>query len=229
MSEYMEKHSVARLIGAPPGYVGYEEGGHLTEAVRRDPYSVVLMDEIEKAHPDVSTSCCRSWTTGRLTDGKGGRSISLNSVVIMTSNLGTSSTAFSSYEEMQTSVMNAVRAAFKPEFLNRLDDIIVFHPLDEEDVRAIARLRAGDLAVRLRRKGLELRVSDEAIAELARKGFDPVYGARPLKRLIQKSVENRVASAILAGKVGDGDIVSVSFRNGEFHVDSTPSREKPDA
>ena len=125
--------------------------------------------------------------------------------------------------------MNAVRAAFKPEFLNRLDDIIVFHPLDEEDVRAIARLRIGDLAARLRRKGLELRVSDEAIAELARKGFDPVYGARPLKRLIQKSVENRVANAILAGKVGDGDTVSVSFRNEEFHVDSTPSREKPDA
>jgi ATP-dependent Clp protease ATP-binding subunit ClpB len=229
MSEYMEKHSVARLIGAPPGYVGYEEGGFLTESVRRQPYTVILLDEIEKAHTEVFNILLQILDDGRLTDGQGRTVDFSNSMVIMTSNLGTSSTAFSSYEEMQTSVMNAVRAAFKPEFLNRLDDIIVFHPLDEEDVRAIARLRVGDLAARLRRKGLELRVSDEAIAELARKGFDPVYGARPLKRLIQKSVENRVASAILAGKVGDGDIVSVSFRNGEFHVDSTPSREKPDA
>ena len=229
MSEYMEKHSVARLIGAPPGYVGYEEGGFLTESVRRQPYTVVLLDEIEKAHTEVFNILLQILDDGRLTDGQGRTVDFSNSMIIMTSNLGTSSTTFSSYQEMQTSVMNAVRAAFKPEFLNRLDDIIVFHPLGEEDVRAIARLRIGDLAARLSRKGLELRVSDEAIAELARKGFDPVYGARPLKRLIQKSVENRVANAILAGKVGDGDTVSVSFRNGEFHVDSTPSRERPDA
>ena len=226
MSEYMEKHSVARLIGAPPGYVGYDEGGYLTEAVRRRPYSVVLFDEIEKAHPDVFNILLQIMDDGRLTDGHGRTVDFSNTVLIMTSNLGTSGETAEDLEAMEATVMHAIRSAFKPEFLNRLDDIIVFHPLDEQDVRAITRLQITDLEDRLSRKGMTLEVDEDVICELAHRGFDPVYGARPLKRLIQKTVENGIARTILDGTVADGDVVRISLRGGEVVVEPVDIGEK---
>jgi len=219
MSEYMEKHSVARLIGAPPGYVGYEEGGHLTEAVKRDPYSVVLMDEIEKAHPDVFNVLLQILDDGRLTDGKGRTVDFTNCVVIMTSNLGTSLRDSSvDYEGMRSSVMDAVQSHFKPEFLNRLDDIIVFHALSNDEIRRITELQIEDLRKRLALKGLDIEVSSEVVSELAREGYDPVYGARPLKRLIQRKLENRIATALLRGVVKEGDTIVVSAGDREIEV-----------
>jgi ATP-dependent Clp protease ATP-binding subunit ClpB len=219
MSEYMEKHSVARLIGAPPGYVGYEEGGYLTEAVRRDPYSVVLMDEIEKAHPDVFNILLQILDDGRLTDGKGRTVDFTNCIVIMTSNLGTSLRDSSvDYEGMRSGVMDAVRSHFKPEFLNRLDDIIVFHALTDEEILRIAELQIEDLRKRLALKGLGIEVDSEVVSELARKGYDPVYGARPLKRLIQRALENRIATALLRGAAKEGDTILVSPGEGEIEI-----------
>jgi ATP-dependent Clp protease ATP-binding subunit ClpB len=229
MSEYMEKHSVARLIGAPPGYVGYDEGGYLTEAVRRQPYSVVLLDEIEKAHPDVFNILLQIMDDGRLTDGHGRTVDFSNTVLILTSNLGTTGEKADDQDAMEKTVMYAIRSAFKPEFLNRLDDIIVFPPLEISDVRAIARLQIGALEKRISHRGLVLDVSEEAINDLARRGFDPVYGARPLKRLIQKTIENGIARAILDGTAGDGDTFAISVKDGEVVVDPVDIGKKASA
>jgi ATP-dependent Clp protease ATP-binding subunit ClpB len=220
MSEYMEKHSVARLIGAPPGYVGYEEGGYLTEAIRKQPYSVILMDEIEKAHPEVFNILLQILDDGRLTDGKGRTVDFTNSLVIMTSNLGTSQEDTSAgFEAMKKRVLDVVRASFKPEFLNRLDDTIVFHALTDAEIRSIAELQIEELKQRLGVRGIELEVESEVFDMLAREGFDPVYGARPLKRLIQKKIENRIATALLDGSIEEGGgTVRVGAANGEVAV-----------
>ncbi len=226
MSEYMEKHSVARLIGAPPGYVGYEEGGYLTETVRRQPYSVVLLDEIEKAHPDVFNILLQILDDGRLTDGQGRTVDFANTMIIMTSNLGTSQERFRNRDEMRESVMRAMRAAFKPEFLNRIDDVIVFDPLGEEEMEEIARLQVNKLRHKLAERGLSMEITPEAIGELARRGYDPVYGARPLKRLIQKEIEGGIARAILSGDARDGDSIRVSVVGHEFKVEVVHGGER---
>jgi ATP-dependent Clp protease ATP-binding subunit ClpB len=226
MSEYMEKHSVSRLIGAPPGYVGYEEGGYLTERVRRQPYSVVLLDEIEKAHPDVFNVLLQILDDGRLTDGQGRTVDFSNTMILMTSNLGTSQERFKNHDEMREAVMRAVRAAFKPEFLNRIDDVIVFHPLDESEMEEIARLQVDKLRHKLAERGLALDIDAPAIRELAHRGFDPVYGARPLKRLIQKEIEGGIARAILAGDAHDGDTIRVTVVGHGFHVDVVHGGER---
>jgi ATP-dependent Clp protease ATP-binding subunit ClpB len=219
MSEYMEKHSVARLIGAPPGYVGYEEGGYLTESVRRQPYSVILLDEIEKAHPDVFNLLLQILDDGRLTDGQGRTVDFSNAMVIMTSNLGTSSERHADLEALRESALEAVRRAFKPEFLNRIDDVIVFHPLGQSEMLAITRLQLRALERKLADRRLRLQVDDEAAAEIARRGFDPVYGARPLKRLIQRELESSIARAILEGDATEERTVRVSLRGGELRTE----------
>jgi ATP-dependent Clp protease ATP-binding subunit ClpB len=219
MSEFMEKHSVARLIGAPPGYVGYEEGGYLTEAVRREPYSVILMDEVEKAHPDVFNILLQILDDGRLTDGKGRTVDFTNSIVIMTSNLGTSLRDSSlDYDGMRSRVMDVVRSHFAPEFLNRLDDIIVFHPLSDDEIRRITELQIEDLRKRLALRGYGLEVAPEVVSELAREGYDPVYGARPLKRLIQRKLESGIATAVLRGIVEEGDTIRAVWANGRIDI-----------
>ncbi len=219
MSEFMERHSVARLIGAPPGYVGYEEGGYLTEAVRRNPYSVVLMDEIEKAHPDVFDVLLQILDDGRLTDGKGRTVDFTNCIVIMTSNLGTSLRDSSAdYDGMRSQVMEAIRSHFKPEFLNRLDDIIVFHTLTDDEIRKITALQIEDLRRRLIHKGYQLEVDSGVVSELAREGYDPVYGARPLKRLIQRRLENKIATAILKGDIAEGETIVISPGKVDFEI-----------
>ncbi|HGS4885371.1 TPA: ATP-dependent chaperone ClpB [Vibrio parahaemolyticus] len=205
MSEFMEKHSVARLVGAPPGYVGYEEGGYLTEAVRRKPYSVILLDEVEKAHPDVFNILLQVLDDGRLTDGQGRTVDFRNTVVIMTSNLGSSriqeNFATLDYQGIKSEVMDVVSKHFRPEFLNRVDEIVVFHPLGQEHIKSIASIQLERLAKRLEEKGYQLAVSDKALDLIAQVGFDPVYGARPLKRAIQQNVENPLAKSILAGEI----------------------------
>ncbi|MDG2994721.1 ATP-dependent chaperone ClpB [Vibrio parahaemolyticus] len=205
MSEFMEKHSVARLVGAPPGYVGYEEGGYLTEAVRRKPYSVILLDEVEKAHPDVFNILLQMLDDGRLTDGQGRTVDFRNTVVIMTSNLGSSriqeNFATLDYQGIKSEVMDVVSKHFRPEFLNRVDEIVVFHPLGQEHIKSIASIQLERLAKRLEEKGYQLEVSDKALDLIAQVGFDPVYGARPLKRAIQQNVENPLAKSILAGEI----------------------------
>ncbi|MCX8859482.1 ATP-dependent chaperone ClpB [Vibrio parahaemolyticus] len=205
MSEFMEKHSVARLVGAPPGYVGYEEGGYLTEAVRRKPYSVILLDEVEKAHPDVFNILLQVLDDGRLTDGQGRTVDFRNTVVIMTSNLGSSriqeNFATLDYQGIKSEVMDVVSKHFRPEFLNRVDEIVVFHPLGQEHIKSIASIQLERLAKRLEEKGYQLEVSDKALDLIAQVGFDPVYGARPLKRAIQQNVENPLAKSILAGEI----------------------------
>lgn len=205
MSEFMEKHSVARLVGAPPGYVGYEEGGYLTEAVRRKPYSVILLDEVEKAHPDVFNILLQVLDDGRLTDGQGRTVDFRNTLVIMTSNLGSDRIQENfntlNYEGIKSEVMSVVTKHFRPEFLNRVDESIVFHPLGKEHIKSIAAIQLERLGLRMRDNGYELEVSEKALELIAHVGFDPVYGARPLKRAIQHSVENPLAKAILAGKV----------------------------
>lgn len=205
MSEFMEKHSVARLVGAPPGYVGYEEGGYLTEAVRRKPYSVILLDEVEKAHPDVFNILLQVLDDGRLTDGQGRTVDFRNTVVIMTSNLGSTRIQESfgtvDYQGMKQQVMDVVSKHFRPEFLNRVDESVVFHPLGQDHIKLIASIQLQRLSSRMEEKGYSLDVSEKALDLIAQVGFDPVYGARPLKRAIQQSVENPLAKAILAGKV----------------------------
>jgi ATP-dependent Clp protease ATP-binding subunit ClpB len=222
MSEFMEKHSVARLIGAPPGYVGYEEGGYLTEAVRRRPYSVILMDEIEKAHPDVFNILLQVLDDGRLTDGHG-RTVDLrNTLVVMTSNLGSQriqSLADEGYEAMKEAVMDVVGQHFRPEFINRVDEMVVFHPLNRKQIREIAGIQLGHLRKRLEGHGFGLTVSDEALDMLGEAGFDPVYGARPLKRAIQNEIENPLAQKILSGGYAPGDIVQVDVEDGRFTFD----------
>jgi ATP-dependent Clp protease ATP-binding subunit ClpB len=212
MSEYMEKHSVARLIGAPPGYVGYEEGGFLTEAVRRRPYSIVLMDEIEKAHPEVFNILLQILDDGRLTDGHGRTVDFRNSVVIMTSNIGSqwiTDLREKDYEEMRRRVMEAVRAHFKPEFLNRVDELIIFHGLGIEEIKAIVEIQVRKLEQRLLERRMQLKMTEKAKEWLAKEGFDPAYGARPLKRVIQKEIQDRLALKILEGKFKEGDTIAV--------------------
>lgn len=210
MSEFMEKHSVARLIGAPPGYVGYEEGGYLTEAVRRRPYSVLLLDEIEKAHPDVFNILLQVLDDGRLTDGQGRTVDFRNTVIVMTSNLGSDiiqDMADDDYDEMKREVMGAVAENFRPEFINRIDESVVFHPLGADNIGAIAKIQLAGLAERLEERELTLEISDAVFEQLSRVGFDPVFGARPLKRAIQQLVENPLAQAILEGQFNPGDRV----------------------
>lgn len=212
MSEFMEKHSVARLIGAPPGYVGYEEGGYLTEAIRRRPYSLLLLDEVEKAHPDVFNILLQVLEDGRLTDGQGRTVDFRNTVIVMTSNLGSDLiqqlAGESNYEAMKASVMEVVGGHFRPEFINRIDETVVFHPLAKEQLRGIARIQLQLLAGRLLDRELHLEVSDEAMDKIASIGFDPVYGARPLKRAIQQVIENPLAQEILQGKFSPGDTIA---------------------
>jgi len=214
MSEFMEKHSVARLIGAPPGYVGYEEGGFLTEAVRRRPYSIVLMDEIEKAHPEVFNILLQILDDGRLTDGHGRTVDFKNTVVIMTSNIGSQwivDLGEKDYEEMRRRVMEAVKAQFKPEFLNRIDELVIFHSLGIEEIKAIVEIQAKKLEKRLLERRIALKMTEKAKEFLAKEGFDPAYGARPLKRVIQKEIQDRLAIRILEGKFKEGDTITVDM------------------
>ena len=219
MSEFMEKHSVARMIGAPPGYVGYEEGGYLTEAVRRKPYSVILLDEIEKAHPDVFNVLLQVLDDGRLTDGQGRTVDFKNTVIVMTSNLGSQMIQAMAGDDpglIKTAVMAEVKTHFRPEFVNRVDEIVVFHALDEKHVKDIAKIQLRYLAERVAKLEIRLEVSDAALAELAKVGFDPVYGARPLKRAIQQLIENPLAKAILEGRFGPKDVIRVDWRRNEM-------------
>ncbi|NNF50885.1 MAG: ATP-dependent chaperone ClpB [Gammaproteobacteria bacterium] len=217
MSEFMEKHSVARLIGAPPGYVGYEEGGYLTEAVRRKPYSVILLDEIEKAHPDVFNILLQVLDDGRLTDGHGRTVDFRNTVIVMTSNLGSERIQALSgdedYARMKDAVMEVVSQHFRPEFINRVDDMVVFHALSKEQIRQIVEIQLGYLRARLAERDMHIALTDRALDKLTEAGYDPVYGARPLKRAIQQQVENPLAQEILAGRFGPGDSISVDGRD----------------
>jgi ATP-dependent Clp protease ATP-binding subunit ClpB len=212
MSEYMEKHSVARMIGAPPGYVGYEEGGQLTEAVRRRPYSVILFDEIEKAHPDVFNVLLQILDDGRLTDSQGRVVDFRNSVIIMTSNIGGQyivDAGGASWDRVEERVRDELRNHFRPEFLNRVDDIIVFRPLSREDLVRIVDLQLVRLEQLLAGRNLKLELTPEARALLAEQGYDPVYGARPLKRVIQRELQNRIALELLEGTFNEGDTIRV--------------------
>ena len=222
MSEFMEKHSVSRLIGAPPGYVGYEEGGYLTEAVRRRPYSVILLDEVEKAHPDVFNILLQVLDDGRLTDGQGRTVDFRNTVIVMTSNLGSNliqeqaGDSEADYMQMKASVLAVVQGHFRPEFINRLDELVVFRPLDKKQIRAIARIQLTYLEKRLAERQLKLEISDDAMALLGNAGFDPVYGARPLKRAIQQQLENPLAKEILEGRYAPGAIIRVAAAGGHL-------------
>jgi ATP-dependent Clp protease ATP-binding subunit ClpB len=212
MSEYMEKHAVARMIGAPPGYVGYEEGGQLTEAVRRRPYAVVLFDEIEKAHPDVFNVLLQILDDGRLTDSQGRTVDFRNTVLIMTSNIGSTyilEHGTSNWEQVETKVLELLRQGFKPEFLNRVDDVIIFRPLGQEEIARIVELQINRVAQLVADRKLVLEVTPAAKTLLAAEGYDPVYGARPLKRAIQRLLQNPLALAVLEGQYGEGDRVRV--------------------
>ena len=217
MSEFMEKHSVARLIGAPPGYVGYEEGGYLTEAVRRRPYAVILLDEIEKAHPDVFNVLLQVLDDGRLTDGQGRTVDFRNAVVIMTSNLGSQAIQEMAaeaggkdhYERMKAAVMSVVTQHFRPEFINRIDEIVVFHSLGREQIRSIVDIQLGRLRNLLKERDITLNLTDAAREWLGNEGYDPAYGARPLKRVIQRHVQDKLAEEILSGQIADGQTVTV--------------------
>jgi ATP-dependent Clp protease ATP-binding subunit ClpB len=222
MSEFMEQHSVARLIGAPPGYVGYEEGGYLTEAVRRRPYSVLLLDEVEKAHPDVFNILLQVMDDGRLTDGHGRTVDFRNTVIVMTSNLGSDriqelmsdgSSDESIYETVKATVMDVVVGHFSPEFVNRIDETVVFHPLGQSQIRGIAEIQLELLNQRLILNELSLQVSTAALDQISLLGYDPVYGARPLKRAIQNWIENPLAQAVLKGSFLPGDIISLDLND----------------
>jgi ATP-dependent Clp protease ATP-binding subunit ClpB len=222
MSEYMEKHAVARLIGAPPGYVGYEEGGQLTEAVRRRPYSVILFDEIEKAHPDVFNILLQLLDDGRLTDSQGRTVDFRNAVVIMTSNVGSQlilerseSSEEGDWKRTEQAVLAALRGVFKPEFLNRIDDVVVFHPLGRGEIDHIVDLQLAHLRKLLADRKLTLRLTDTARALLAEEGYDPVFGARPLKRAVQRMLQNPLALAVLEGRFKDGDVIVAEVQLGE--------------
>ena len=222
MSEYMEKHSVARLIGAPPGYVGYEEGGGLTEAVRRKPYSVILLDEVEKAHPDVFNVLLQALDDGRMTDGQGRTVDFKNTVIVMTSNLGSQMIQQMSgddYQVIKLAVMGEVKSYFRPEFINRIDEVVVFHALDEKNIKSIARIQLQYLEKRLAAMEMKLTISDAALSEIANAGFDPVYGARPLKRAIQAQLENPLAKQILEGRFAAKDTVKVDCKGGVMKFD----------
>lgn len=221
MSEFMEKHTVARLIGAPPGYVGYDEGGYLTEAVRRKPYSVILLDEVEKAHPDVFNLLLQVLDDGRLTDGQGRTVDFKNTVIIMTSNLGSEliqEQQQQSDQQIKEMVMTVVEQHFRPEFINRVDETVVFHALNDQQIKEIAGIELRRLRQRLQQRGIELKVSDSALTQLAAAGFDPVYGARPLKRVMQKSIENPLAQALLANRLTENMLILVDWVAGEFKI-----------
>ncbi|MBH8600649.1 ATP-dependent Clp protease ATP-binding subunit [Thermoactinomyces sp. CICC 23799] len=238
MSEYMEKHATSRLVGSPPGYVGYEEGGQLTEKVRRKPYSVVLFDEIEKAHPEVFNILLQVLEDGRLTDGKGRVVDFRNTIIIMTSNVGASTIKKTSrlgfnvggnqseddYEHMKQNVMEELKKTFRPEFLNRIDDVIVFHPLKEEHLEEIVSLMVNQLRKRLSEQGIEFRLTDEAKRYLAKEGFDPSYGARPLRRAIQKNIEDRLSEELLRGNVARGNSVVIDVKDGKLVVEKEDAR-----
>ena len=218
MSEYMEKHSVSRLVGAPPGYVGYEEGGQLTEAVRRRPYAVILFDEIEKAHPDVFNILLQILDDGRVTDSQGRTVDFKNSIIIMTSNVGSQfildiAGDDSKYEEMRERVMESMRSSFRPEFLNRIDEMVIFHSLRRDQLRRIVKLQVKRLEQRLSDRRMTLKISDAALDFIAEVGYDPVYGARPLKRIIQRQLETQIAKNILRGDFSDGDTIFVDIEN----------------
>jgi len=224
MSEFMEKHSVSRLIGAPPGYVGYEEGGYLTEAVRRRPYSVILLDEVEKAHPDVFNVLLQVLDDGRLTDGQGRTVDFRNTVIVMTSNLGSShiqTMAGQPYEAIKDVVWEEVKQHFRPEFLNRIDEVVVFHALDVKNIESIAAIQLQRLAARVEQMDMRLEVTDAAVSQIARAGFDPVFGARPLKRAIQQEIENPVSKLLLEGTFGPKDVIPVDWRDGHFVFERT--------
>jgi len=220
MSEFMEKHSVARLIGAPPGYVGYEEGGYLTEAVRRKPYSIILLDEVEKAHPDVFNVLLQVLDDGRLTDGQGRTVDFRNTVIVMTSNLGSQKiqefAGKDDFEGMKAAVMEIVGQHFRPEFINRVDESVVFQPLGREQIREITAIQIEYLRQRLQDKDMDLSVSEEALDKLGEAGFDPVYGARPLKRAIQQNLENSLAQQLLQGDFMPGDVIKVALSDDGF-------------
>ena len=219
MSEYMEKHSVSRLIGAPPGYVGYDEGGYLTEAIRRKPYSVILLDEIEKAHPDVFNVLLQVLDDGRLTDGQGRTVDFKNTVIIMTSNIASQMIQDKSTEDYQVlklAVMGELKNYFRPEFINRIDDVVVFHPLDEGNIQSIAKIQLEQLRRRLLAMHLDITFSDLAIKEIGQAGFDLIFGARPLKRAIQSEIENPLAKKILAGEFLPQDKILVDFSKSKF-------------
>jgi ATP-dependent Clp protease ATP-binding subunit ClpB len=218
MSEFMEKHSVARLIGAPPGYVGYEEGGYLTEAIRRKPYSVILLDEVEKAHPDIFNILLQVLDDGRLTDGQGRTVDFRNTVIVMTSNLGSDViqelVGDENYDAMKEAVMEIVGRQFRPEFINRIDEAVVFHPLGQAQIRSIAKIQIEHLKARLLEREIGFEISDAALDLIGEAGFDPVYGARPLKRAIQTQLENPLASEILAGNFISGDLIKADLKDG---------------
>jgi ATP-dependent Clp protease ATP-binding subunit ClpB len=227
MSEFMEKHSVARLIGAPPGYVGYEEGGYLTEAVRRKPYSVILMDEVEKAHPDVFNVLLQVLDDGRLTDGQGRTVDFRNTVIVMTSNLGSQmiqSMSGDDYQVIKLAVLGEVKSYFRPEFINRIDEVVVFHALDEKNIASIARIQLQGLEKRLAQMEMGLEISEAALAEIAKAGFDPLYGARPLKRAIQSELENPLAREILGGHFAPKDIIRIDAQNGVFSFEKAAAQ-----
>ncbi len=234
MSEYMEKHTVSRLVGAPPGYVGYEEGGQLTEAVRRRPYSVLLLDEIEKAHPDVFNILLQLLDDGRLTDGQGRTVDFRNCVVIMTSNIGSQLIAevppeadASVWERLRDSVLTELRGSFRPEFLNRVDDIILFSQLDRTQLRQIVAIQLRGVRDRLAARKLTMRVSDEAVDALAEEGYDPTYGARPLKRVIQRQLQDPIAMAILEGRFSEGDTILVDAKDGQIVISGAEPSPSP--
>ncbi|MEP6890239.1 MAG: AAA family ATPase, partial [Nitrospirota bacterium] len=223
MSEYMEKHTVARLIGAPPGYVGYEEGGQLTEAVRRRPFSVILFDEIEKAHHDVFNIFLQVLDDGRLTDSQGRTVDFKNTVLIMTSNIGSpqildAQQRRASYDEVRSVVMAELREHFRPEFLNRVDETVVFHPLETEQLTKIVEIQLERLRARLTERRISLLVTPSALRHLGQSGYDPVYGARPLKRLIQQQIETPMARQLIKGELRDGDTATVDMNDGQIVI-----------
>jgi ATP-dependent Clp protease ATP-binding subunit ClpB len=223
MSEYMEKHAVARLIGAPPGYVGYDEGGQLTEAVRRRPYAVILLDEIEKAHPDAFNVLLQIMDDGRLTDGKGRTVDFTNSVLIMTSNVGSAEIASESIDErMRERIEGILASTFKPEFLNRIDETVIFHRLSREDVGQIVNLQVELLTRRVSERGIEIELTDAARTLIGNLGFDPTYGARPLRRVIQRKLVDPLALKLLEGEFADGARVRVDAEDGELAFRPAP-------
>jgi ATP-dependent Clp protease ATP-binding subunit ClpB len=230
MSKFMEKHTVSRLIGAPPGYVGYEEGGMLTEAVRRRPYAVILLDEIEKAHRDVFNILLQVLDDGRLSDNHGHTVDFTNTIIVMTSNIGSQmiqelTREGCSEEEIRAAIKEALQERFLPEFLNRVDETIIFRPLDQQQIRKIVTFQIEHLKIQLEQAGLMLEVTEAAIDEIARRGYDPTFGARPLKRVIQQQVQNPLATEILKGEFPEGSVVKIDFRDGEFAFEREEQHE----
>lgn len=232
MSEYMEKHSVSRLVGSPPGYVGYDEAGQLTEQVRQKPYSVILLDEVEKAHPDVFNMLLQVFDDGHMTDGKGRRVDFRNTIIIMTSNMGATalrddkSVGFGAvdytddFKAMEARVMEEVKRGFRPEFINRIDEIIVFHPLSKDQIKEIVKLQAQDIINRLHDLEIEARVTETALEIIADAGFDPEYGARPIRRAIQKQIEDELSEMMLSGDIKLGDNITIGGRQGAININN---------